>query len=280
MRFFLYTERHHLNTKIGDWGNQLVPNTNPQMLSSVTNALRLLKLFSAKTPDKRLTELANELGLGKSTTSRLLSTLLSEGFVYQDPFTHKYRLGQRIVSLYHVIVMSHLDLAEVAFPIFERLAQETSEALRIAVLEENQVTYIHSEGVSKKEAIGAYVGERNPIHCTSSGKMLLAFQNELEMNRILNSPLVKYTSRTITDPSELKEQLKRIRQQDYCVSIGEFVENKLSISSPIRNSTGQVISVLTLIAPTHRMDETRINSYTLKVVKAAKDISRQFGFMK
>jgi IclR family KDG regulon transcriptional repressor len=256
-----------------------VPNTNPQTLTSVKNALRLLKLFSVKTPDKRLTELANELGLGKSTTSRLLSTLLSEGFVFQDPVTHKYRLGQRIVSLYRVMVMSFEDLAEAASPFIERLSHETSEALRIAVLEENEVAYIYEKEGSIKENIGSYVGGRNPLHCTSSGKLLLAFQNEHEMNKMLNKPLFKYTSRTITDSSELKEQLKLIRKQDYCISIGEFIDNLISISSPIRDSNGQVISALTLICPTHRMDDSRINSYTNKVMKTAKEISRQFGFL-
>jgi DNA-binding IclR family transcriptional regulator len=257
-----------------------VPNTNPQLLSSVKNALRLLKLFTVNTPEKRLTELADELNLGKSTTSRLLSTLLSEGFVFQDPITHKYRLGQRIASLYHVIVTTYWDLSQAASPIIQRLARETSEALRVAVLEENEIAYIHQVEGTKKEDVGAYVGGRNPAHCTSSGKMLLAFQNELELNKILNGPLIKYTSRTITDPTQLKEQLKHIRKQDYCVCIGEFIENMVSISSPIRDSAGQVISALTLIAPTHRMDENRIISFTNKVVKTAKEISRQFGFLK
>ncbi|NOU75305.1 helix-turn-helix domain-containing protein [Paenibacillus sp. LMG 31458] len=121
-----------------------MPNTNPQLLSSVKNALRLLKLFTVKTPEKRLTELADELSLSKSTTSRLLSTLLSEGFVFQDPITHKYRLGQRIASLYHVIVTTYWDLSQAASPIIQRLARETSEALRVAVLEENEIAYIQN----------------------------------------------------------------------------------------------------------------------------------------
>ncbi|MFD0697743.1 IclR family transcriptional regulator [Paenibacillus sp. GCM10027628] len=257
-----------------------MPNTNPQILFSVKNALRLLKLFTVKTPEKRLSELASELGLGKSTTSRLLSTLLSEGFVFQDPVTHKYRLGQRIVSLYNVMVMTYMDLSEAASPIIERLARETSETLLVAVLEENEVAYIHQEGGSKKENTAAFVGGRNPVHCTSSGKMLLAFQNEPELSKILNRPLIKYTSQTLTDPSELKEQLKLIREQDYCVSIGEFIDNTVSISSPIRDSSGQVISALTLMGPTQRLDENRIVSYTHKVVKTAREISRQFGFIK
>lgn len=233
-----------------------------------------------ETPEKRLTEIAYELGLGKSTTSRLLSTLLSEGFVYQDPVTHKYRLGQRIISLYNVIVMSFSDLAEAASPIIERLAHETSEALRVAVLEENEVAYIHQAGGAKHEDIAAYVGGRAPVHCTSSGKMLLAYQNEFELSKILSRPLMKYTPETITDPSELKEQLKRIREQDYCVSIGEYLENLVSVSSPIRDATGLVISVLTLISPVHHIDKTKIAAYTNKIVKAAKEISRQFGYLK
>ncbi|MGO4495765.1 IclR family transcriptional regulator [Paenibacillus sp. 2RAB27] len=257
-----------------------MPNTNPQLLSSVKNALSLLKLFTVNTPEKKLTELAKELGLGKSTTSRLLSTLLSEGFVYQDPVTHTYRLGQRIVSLYQVMATTYLDLAETAIPIIERLARETSEALRVAVLEENEVVYIFQVEGQRKEDIPAYVGGRNPVHCTSSGKMLLAFQDELLLNKMLNRSLKAYTPKTITDPLELKEQLQHIRKQDYCVSFGEFIENMVSISSPIRDSTGHVISALTLIASAHRLDENSIISYTNKVVKTAKEISRQFGFLR
>ncbi|OCT15348.1 hypothetical protein A8709_14760 [Paenibacillus pectinilyticus] len=257
-----------------------MPSSNPQMLQSVQSALRLLKLFTVQTPERRLTELANELGLGKSTTSRLLSTLLSEGFVYQDPVNHTYRLGQRIVSLYQVMVTTYSHLADAASPIIERLARETSEALRVAVLEENEVSYIFQVGGATKEELSSPVGGRNPIHCTSSGKMLLAFQKPLELNKCLKGPLIPYTAKTITDPSELKAQLKQIREHNYCVVIGEFIENIVSISSPIRDSTGQVISVLTLVAPTSRMDESRINSYIPKVVKTAREVSRQFGYLK
>jgi IclR family transcriptional regulator, KDG regulon repressor len=256
-----------------------VPNTNPQILSSVQNALRLLKLFTIATPEKRLTELATELGLGKSTTSRLLSTLLSEGFVLQDPITHKYRLGQRIVSLYNVIITSYKDLAEVAKPLIARLAWETSEVIVVAVLEEDEIAYIFQEGNVIQEDLAVSVGVRNPAHCTSSGKLLLAYEETATLRRILERPLNRYTSNTITDPTELKEQISRIRDQDYCVSIGEYIENIVSISAPLRDSTGQVISAITLMGPTHRLNEERITSYTKRIVKTAKEISRQFGYL-
>lgn len=256
-----------------------MPNTNPQILSSVQNALRLLKLFTIATPEKRLTELATELGLGKSTTSRLLSTLLSEGFVFQDPITHKYRLGQRIVSLYNVIVTSYIDLAEVAKPLIARLAWETSEVIVVAVLEEDEIAYIFQEGNVIQEDLAASVGVRNPAHCTSSGKLLLAYEETATLRRILECPLNRYTSNTITDPTELKEQISRIRDQDYCVSKGEYIENIVSISAPLRDSTGQVISAITLMGPTHRLNEERITSYTKRIVKTAKEISRQFGYL-
>ncbi|MDQ6421633.1 IclR family transcriptional regulator [Paenibacillus sp. LHD-117] len=254
-------------------------HTNPQTLSSVSNALRILKSFTIQKPEHRLTEIARDLGISKSTASRLLSTLLNEGFVYQDPITNKYRLGQRIVSLYNVILTSYSDLAEAASPLIERLAHDTSEALRVAVLEENEVAYIYQTDPAKHEEITTYVGGRAPVHCTASGKMLLAFQDEFNLSKILSRPLTKHTPATVTDPGELKERIGRIRELGYCVSNGEYHDNIVSISAPLRDANGLVISVLTLVALKHRMDEQRITTYVNKVVKTAKEISRQFGYL-
>ncbi|MFE6799696.1 IclR family transcriptional regulator [Paenibacillus chitinolyticus] len=254
--------------------------TNPQLLSSVTNALRLLKLFTLQTPEKRLTEIARELGIGKSTASRLLSTLLSEGFVYQDPVTHKYRLGQRIVTLYHTILHSHLDLQEAAMPVIERLAAETSEDLRIAVLEENEIVYIHQVGTRNPLDEEAFSGGRAPAFATGGGKLLLAYESESGISKVLSTPLKRYTPLTRTDPGELRDHLKVLRKQGYCVSVGEYRTALGSISAPIRDASGHVISVLTLIAASDRLGEKRISLLTSKVVKAAKEISRRFGYLK
>lgn len=254
--------------------------TNPQLLSSVTNALRLLKLFTLQSPEKRLTEIARELGLGKSTTSRLLSTLLSESFVYQDPVTHKYRLGQRIVTLYHTILLSHMDLQEAAMPVIERLAAETSEDIRVAVLEENEVVYIHQVGPRNPFDEEAFSGGRASAFATGGGKLLLAYESESGLGKVLSTPLKRYTPLTRTDPDELRAHLKQLRKQGYCVSVGEYRATLGSISAPIRDAFGHVISVLTLIAASDRLGEERISLLTSKVVKVANEISRRFGYLK
>ncbi len=119
-------------------------------------------------------DLANELQLGKSTVSRLLSTLASEGFVTKDPETQKYRLGLRILTL-NSIVIANLEVNKEARPILRNLVNETGEAAHIAVLENQEVVYTEQIECSHPVRILSYVGRRNPVHCTSSGKLLYAF---------------------------------------------------------------------------------------------------------
>lgn len=76
---------------------------NLQTLSSVRNALRILKSFSTFEPTKRVQELSESLGLAKSTVSRLLATLASEGFVIKDEKTKAYRLGLSVLTLGGII---------------------------------------------------------------------------------------------------------------------------------------------------------------------------------
>lgn len=255
-----------------------MPHTHPQTLSSVRNALRLLKLFTVETPDKRLTELAEELNLGKSTTSRLLATLMSEGFVYQDPMDRKYRLGQRITSLYNVIISTYSDLSDLAQPYIDGLVHETSDAVFGAVLEEGEVAYIFHAGNHQDAGVAAR--GRSPFHCTSSGKLLLAYQKETEVDTLLSNPLQRYTKHTVTDPETIKTQIKEIKKKGYCITEGEWQEGLTAISAPMRDHTGLVISALTLVSRTNRMDAARLRLCTEKVVKTAMRISKEFGYIR
>jgi len=85
-------------------------------LSSVKNALRILKSFTMDEPEKKISDLSASLGLNKSTVSRTMSTLASEGFVFKDPESKKYRLGLSILSL-SGIVNSHMDVYRESQPV-------------------------------------------------------------------------------------------------------------------------------------------------------------------
>ena len=99
-----------------------VETKDHQLLGSVKNALRLLQSFTLDTPEKKLTELASSLGLGKSTVSRLLSTLESEGFVMKDPESRRYKLGLSVLQL-NTIVNSTLEINRESLPVLKRLTK-------------------------------------------------------------------------------------------------------------------------------------------------------------
>jgi IclR family KDG regulon transcriptional repressor len=247
------------------------------LLSSVKNSLRILNSFTLDSPQKRVSDLAVELGLGKSTISRLLSTLASEGYVTKDPENHQYRLGLRILTL-NSIVTSQLEINREARPILHGLVKETGEAAHLAVLEDEEVVYIEQIECSHPVRILSYVGRRNPIHCTSSGKVLLTYLEPSTIERLLQHGLERYTANTITDPIILYKQLEDIRQSEFCYSKCEFLEDVVSFAAPIRNYTKKVVAAISLVGPEHRIQKQQHTIIKQKVMKAAKEISKNLGY--
>jgi IclR family transcriptional regulator, KDG regulon repressor len=237
-----------------------------------------LQSFTLDEPERKVTDLAESLGLGKSTISRLLSTLASEGFVAKDPETQKYRLGLSILSLY-AVSMSTLEVTREAQPILQKLVADIGETSHLGALEGNSVIYLSKVECKHPVQILSYVGRKNPIHCTSSGKVLLAHQKEDFIQSYIENGLEKYTVHSITDPDDLRNTLKAIKEQGYAISIEELREGVASVSAPIRDYTGKVVYAISVIGPVHRMNPyntTIIN----KVKAAALEVSEKLGYWK
>lgn len=253
-------------------------NKQDYLLSSVKNALRLLQNFSIEEPEKKVTELASSLGLGKSTVSRLLATLASEGFVSKDPETQKYRLGLTILNL-NTIITSNLEINREAQPVLQRLVDETGETAHIAVLDGMSVVYLNKIQCKHPVQILTHIGRRNPLHCTSSGKMILAHQKEELIEQVIEQGLHKYTPNTITDPEVLRSTLKTIKEQEHAISVEELLEGVTSVASPVRDYTGAVMYAVSVIGPVHRMNPHN-PSLIYKVKRASKEISERLGYWK
>jgi IclR family transcriptional regulator, KDG regulon repressor len=248
------------------------------LLSSVKNALRLLRSFSIAEPEKKVTELASSLGLGKSTVSRLLTTLASEGFVAKNPETQKYRLGLSILNL-NTIVTSNLEINRESQPILQKLVNEIGETAQIAVSEDMGVVYLTRVDCKHPVQILTHIGRRNPLHCTSSGKVILAHRKEEVIERYIENGLQKYTGNTITDPDDFRTTLKTIKEQGYSISIEELLEGVASVAAPIRDYTGKVVYAITITGPIHRMNPHN-HSIINKVKNAAREISENLGYFK
>ncbi|HHY72352.1 MAG TPA: IclR family transcriptional regulator [Bacillus bacterium] len=257
--------------------NDKEPKDN--LLSSVKNALLILKSFSMDEPEKKISDLAASLGLNKSTVSRTMATLASEGFVYKDPETKKYRLGMTIISL-SGIINNNMDVYRESQPILNKLVQDIDETAHIAILDHTDVIYIQKVECNHYVRALTHVGRRNPAHCTSSGKVLLAHADESTVETVIQSGLKKYTETTITDADQFREHLNRIKEDGFAHSIGEFNEGVNSVAAPIYDYTGRVIAALTVVGPVQRIQQNKIRPLSKKVIEASMEISDRMGYWK
>ncbi len=189
--------------------------------SSLGNALRLLNLFNMDEPEFRLSELAARMGVGPSTVHRLTMTLVHEGYLARDPKTKKFRLGSSILAVEKTI-FSYYDICQISPPILEKLVQDTGEAAHLALLNNDHVVYLQKVESPNDSYLLSHEGKQNSIHATSTGQVLLAYQSPCEIEKALSMELKSYTSQTITNPSELKERLIKIRKQGYAYSKEEL----------------------------------------------------------
>lgn len=246
------------------------------LLSSVRNAARLLKEFSGREPELGVTELAERLGLGKSTVHRLLTTLATEELIEQNPETGRYRLGLAIHDLNAVSAGSDLHAA-VLMPMTE-LRNRTGETVQTGVLDGRQVVYVERLDSPNTLRLFIEVGRRNDAHSTGTGKCLLAFLPQARLDRLLtNWDLPAHTEHTITDPVVLRRQLKETRQRGYAINAHESEVGVLSVAAPIRDARNDAIAAMSVAGPADRM-EAGIEVVTRAVVEAAASASRRLGW--
>jgi IclR family transcriptional regulator, acetate operon repressor len=246
-------------------------------VQSLDRALEILKLLGTE-PEMRVTDLARQLEVHKSTVFRLLSTLQEHGLVEQNPTTEKYRLGYGLVRLAGSVV-AELDLARVARPVLEELALRSGETVNLAILQGTQVVNIEQIAAPNLVVNVNWVGKQTPLHCTSNGKVLLAFLPEVERGRLLEQPLQRFTPRTITDAKTLEKQLGRVRDDGWAFTLEELEVGLNAVAAPVRGTDGSVHAAVSVAGPSYRVTPQRLGDLGDMTKDAGAAISRRMGYI-
>ena len=246
-------------------------------IQSVRRAAALLRAFGTGAPELGVSELGRKLNLHKSTVSRLLATLESEGLLQRAPGNEKYRLGPEIARLAGQAGQAG-DLREVAHPLLVELAETTRETANLAVLEGAEAHNVDQASGPHLVHIGNWVGRRTPLHCVANGKVLLAHRDEAELDRLLAQPLAAFTTHTITDPAALRVELQAVRQRGYGCALGEIEEGLNAIAAPVRDAAGVVIAALSVSGPSYRVTPERVPELGRMTAHLAGEVSRRLGY--
>jgi len=246
-------------------------------LQSVNRALTALELV-ADAGELGVSELGRQLGVHKATASRLAAVLAERGLLERDPVTERYRIGFGLVRLAGA-AMSGLDLVRLARPILETLAERVREASNLGVRNGDDVVYIDQIAGSRSIVTVSWVGRRTPLHSTSNGKVMLAWADERDRERVIRGPLESYTEHTVTDPDVLRAELESIRRRGYAQTVEELEDGLNAVAAPVRQADGRVIAALGVSGPAFRMHAVDIPRIGLLTAEAAQAVSRQLGYL-
>lgn len=246
-------------------------------VQSVKNALKILKLFTPKTPQLSVTEIAALIELPKSSVHRLLKELVTEGFLIQGGTKSKYRLGFSVLAL-GGIVYSHIESYQEAQPLLRELAIRFNLPVHICVMEQQSVVYLMREMGEIPMKLITKSGRRNDLHCTAEGLAILAFKSQNMIDSVLIKPLTKYTPYTLTDIEALNEEILNIRSNNFAITKDTFAIGFSSYAVPIRDYTGEVVSSIAIISQNRYIDFQMEKEIIRAIQNAAKDISVLLGY--
>jgi DNA-binding IclR family transcriptional regulator len=246
-------------------------------VQSVERALTVLEIL-AREGHAGVSEIAEEMGIHKSTVSRLMGSLVTREMVHQNSERGKYQLGFGILRLASSIP-GRLSLVHEARPVLESLAEEFKETVNLAVLRSNYAVNVDQAMGPSTLATYDWVGSLTPLHATSSGKVLLAALEADDRDRILKETgLTARTARTVTSRKELDAQLLDAAAKGYAVVREEFEIGLNAVAVPVFNHQGVVIGALSISGPAFRFEPEKIPGLLDTLKEAGLKVSASMGY--
>jgi len=242
-------------------------------VKSLKKALDVLECFTVKKPELGITEIGDILGLYKSNVHNIISTFEQCGYIEKNPENNKYRLGMKILELAYVI-NSNLGLHKIVHPFMSALSNEINEVLYFALPKEDEIIYLEGVYPSSSYSARSMVGEKAEMYCTSLGKAILAYLPKEKRDRIIkNQSMTAYTPTTITDPSVLLTELRKIRDQGYSVDNMEHEFGIKCVGVPVFKRDGALLGAISISGPSLRFDDQTIAEYVKKLQHCSREIS-------
>jgi IclR family pca regulon transcriptional regulator len=254
----------------------------PRYSQSLERGLAILGCFTPGRPVLGIADMADELGMSRSTTHRYVITLVALGYLEQGA-SRKYRLGLRVTDL-GMSALNSTGLREHARPYLEELRQQTSYTTSISVLDGTEILCVDRarsfrRGLTQAER-ELEPGSRLPAHATSIGKLMMAFLPENEQREVLAAlKPTKVGPNTITTKRTLRDELEQVREAGFAVNDEELAPELLCVAAPVRNATRDVVAGVNIAAPSSMISlEELVDALSPHLVSTADRISARLGY--
>ncbi len=204
-------------------------------LKSVASAIELLDCFVTD-EELGVSQVARRLGVAKSTAHRLLTTLAAGGLIEQNPANGRYRLGLRLFELGH-LALSRFELRRESRALLEELREVSGLTVHLAVVQGADTLFLERLPTLRgMQAMGEY-RRRWPLHATSSGKAMCAYDPVARQARI-DAGFPVFTPNTITTKEAFEADLAAVRRRGYATASEEVMLRLASVAAPVMDRAG------------------------------------------
>lgn len=248
---------------------------------NVASVLKVFSVLETLAEDRKATlgTIAQKAMTSKSTTHRLLQTMVDLGFVEQDAETERYGLTLKLFSIAARAIdpsqlLIHADRAMAG------LSRATGESINLGVIDgqEEKVVYVHHIDSTFGLSMKSTVGQRSPLSSTSLGKALLAWRSAEEIeDRMARMPFDPAGPRAIRSADRLRGELSVIRDRGFAEEVEEAEAGVRCLAAPVFDHLGRPVAAISIAFPIFRFEEARRDDIIARLRSAAADTSAALG---
>lgn len=218
------------------------------MSKSGLKMLDVLQLVGVSSEPLGLLEIANELGLDKTTASRMLASLMKRDFIIRDVDSRKYRVGPGFLGLSSA-VSSRAEILRLTQPYMMQLRERTAETVSLNVRANRERICIGSIERFPPSIERRALGVRYPLYNGTAGKVILAFLPAADQAAMVEEAVAHGRDR-----ERLGRQLQFVREQGYLQDVAEVKTDLGAVAAPLFEGN-RVFGSLVVTGPLERMHE-------------------------
>ena len=251
------------------------PSLERYVIPNLRNACLIMKLLAQHPDGLKAAEIARTLKLPVTTTLRIMATLQLEG--YARKMEGRFELGPVLIHLGNAS-LAGTEIRSAALPILQQLTARTDETAHLAVPCDDHSLIVAVQDSPHPLRAASRPGYLAELHCSSTGKVFLAFIHYHRLAELLKRPMLPRTPATITTPAALRKEVELTRKRGYSLDNEEFHHGVRCLAVPVFASDGTVVAALGITASTVRFTKERIPEMAEKVRGVAQELSQLMGY--
>jgi IclR family KDG regulon transcriptional repressor len=245
-------------------------------VKSAERVLDILVLLAQSNNGLKLKDIAHTLNIPVSSLHAILSTMKNRGFIVHENGSVLYKLSHKVYQIVPSPSSSQTedDLVSIALPIMDKVRNATQETISLSVRIGSEIVFIGKRSSSSIIQVVNALGSRLPAHATGSGKVMLSYLSEEEIDLIYpQEELLRVTTNTIKTKNELKRELSKIRELGYAYDNEESIEDVWAVAGCIHGPDGRPLAATSIVVPLFRVTQESKIKWSDIIVGAAAEIT-------